>query len=304
MADSYGASGFYQLAYNSSTGEYSPTGSNLVSALILTESTASNSFVPGESASAVYVPSSAGPASLVYLGKYNNDSNYLVFTDPATATNYIVTNSSSVSPATAFVTSAPAPICLFAGTRIRVPGGTALIEELQIGDLVVTDSGIRPLKFLAKTTSWIGTLRSTGRMPVCVSAGAFGEAGPSHDLWMSPSHAVKLADCLVEAGALCNGGSVHQPEELGSMMVDYYNLEFEDHEIIYANDLAVESYYANWRGEVQSRASWDNYADYVALYGEGGQMQEQDLPRIPFARQLPVAVRELIGTAPKELVAV
>ena len=76
------------------------------------------------------------------------------------------------------------------------------------------------------------------------------------------------------------------------MLITYYNLEFEHHEIISANGLEVESYFANFRSNGLSRSDWDNYADYQALYGDGGTMQELDLPRIPFARQLPVAVLE------------
>jgi hypothetical protein len=297
----YSANGFYELTQVGSSSFFQATGPDLAVAVDITES--SDNFENAEVCTATFLGWSgtgAAPATLTYRGLYNNDSKYLVFSSGSTM--YLVTNQGTITPAQANIANNPTPVCFLAGTRIAVPDGFALIEGLRVGDLVLTASGVKPLKFLARTTSCITSLRTAGRMPICVSAGAFGEAGPSHDLWLSPSHAVKLADCLVEAGALCNGGSVHQPEGLGSMMVDYYNLEFEDHEIIYANDLAVESYYANWRGEGQSRASWDNYADYVALYGEGGQMQEQDLPRIPFARQLPVAVRELIGTTPKELV--
>lgn len=59
-----------------------------------------------------------------------------------------------------------------------------------------------------------------------------------------------------------------------------------------------ETYFANVRDGEFTRVAWDNYADYVALYGEGGTMRELELPRIPFARQLPPALRELIGAQP------
>ncbi len=56
----------------------------------------------------------------------------------------------------------------------------------------------------------------------------------------------------------------------------------------------MESYYANWRGDGYSRADWDNYADYIALYGDSKGMKELDLPRIPFARQLPAELRLML----------
>jgi hypothetical protein len=187
------------------------------------------------------------------------------------------------------------PVCFLAGTRIATAGGEVAVEHLQIGDAVVTSTGVQKLKFLARTTSWIGALRATGRMPIRIAAGAFGHQGPREDLWVTPSHGIVLGGNLVEAGALCNGTSVVQAEDLDQLQVTYYNLEFENHEIIYANGLAVESYYANWRSTGLSRSDWDNYADYVALYGEDNPMRELELPRIPFARQLPAALRELIG---------
>jgi hypothetical protein len=87
---------------------------------------------------------------------------------------------------------------------------------------------------------------------------------------------------------------VTQPEDPGSFHVTYYNVELENHEIIRANGLEVETYYANWRGEGYSRQVWDNYEEYISLYGESKGMKELDMPRIPFARQLPAELRLML----------
>jgi hypothetical protein len=58
--------------------------------------------------------------------------------------------------------------------------------------------------------------------------------------------------------------------------------------------LQVETYFANHRGIGFTRNDWDNYADYIALYGSSMPMEELTMPRIPFARQLPAAVRLLL----------
>ena len=185
-------------------------------------------------------------------------------------------------------------VCFLAGTLITTPSGEQLIESLEPGDEVVTNSGVHPIKFVSSSSGTIFHLMDLGKLPICIKAGSFGSAGPSQDLWLSPSHAVLFSGHLVEASALLNGTTITQQEDPGSLWITYYNIEFENHEIIRANGIEVESYYANWRGDGYSRVDWDNYGEYLALYGESKGMEELDLPRIPFARQLPAELRLML----------
>ena len=73
-----------------------------------------------------------------------------------------------------------------------------------------------------------------------------------------------------------------------------YNIELASHGLITANGLLVGSDYANNRGNSLSRVCWDNYPDYIALYGESNGMEELPMPRIPFARQLPAELRLML----------
>jgi hypothetical protein len=296
---------FYRAVNNEDSGVFIlQDGVNLVSEGTVTFAERSGSvndlFVFNERLDVTYEGATGLPSSLFFQGGINGEKQYLVFYDFLNEGYYIATNV-EITDTDSFegrTVSDSIPFCFFPGTLISTPNGDRAVEALKIGDLVCTQSGHQKLKFLARSTNWIGILRNTGRMPVCITAGAFGDCGPRRDLWLSPSHAVLLGDHLVEAGALCNGTTVQQADDLDQMMITYYNLEFEQHEIIQANGLAIESYYANWRSTGLSRSDWDNYADYVALYGEGGPMRELELPRIPFARQLPASVRELIGAQP------
>ena len=92
----------------------------------------------------------------------------------------------------------------------------------------------------------------------------------------------------MEAGALINGTSIQQLDDWPEAALTYYNIELERHGLITANGLLAESYFANYRSNGFSRDCWDNYHDYVALYGAGELMEELPLPRIPFARQIPM----------------
>ncbi len=202
-------------------------------------------------------------------------------------------------------------LCLATGTLIRTPSGNRPVEELQIGDLVLTPDGPQPLKFLGVSTRHVNNLRATGRMPIRIQAGVFGENLPSADIYCTPSHAFALGDCLVEAQALINGQSIYQLEQLSefdqrhqceqrSHLVEhkevdsftYYSLEFNQHVLVWANDLLTESYLPTYRDGELTRMAWNNYDCYLNLYQSSETMNELPMSRIPFARQLPLRIRE------------
>ena len=146
--------------------------------------------------------------------------------------------------------------------------------------------------FLARSTRSIAQLQALGKMPIRINQGAFGSLGPAQDSFLSPSHAIHFAGSLVEAGALINGTSIQQLNDWTEAALTYYNIELERHGLITANGLLVESYFANYRSNGFSRDCWDNYHDYVARYGAGELMEELPLPRIAFARQIPMQLRQ------------
>jgi hypothetical protein len=183
-------------------------------------------------------------------------------------------------------------LCFLAGTLIATPTGERPIESLQPGDLINTAEGSQPVRFLARSTRSIAQLQALGKMPIRINQGAFGCLGPAQDSFLSPSHAIHFAGSLVEAGALINGTSIQQLDDWPDASLTYYNIELERHGLITANGLLVESYFANYRSNGFSRDCWDNYHDYVALYGAGELMEELPLPRIAFARQIPMQLRQ------------
>jgi hypothetical protein len=191
-------------------------------------------------------------------------------------------------------------VCFVAGTKIRTPEGEKAIEELQIGDLISTANGAKAVKFACQSTRSFNELLATGKNPIRIAAGTFGATA---DLLMSPSHAINLEGSLIESGALIDHASVERVGEWNAPELTYFNLELDQHELIWANGVATESYFSSYRTNGFSRQSWDNYSEYVALYGEGELMQELDMPRIAFSRQIPAAVAAKLelNTEAKEL---
>lgn len=130
------------------------------------------------------------------------------------------------------------------GTLITLADGAqAAVQELRPGDRVLTrDAGAQVLRWIGQTTQ-----RATGdSAPILIRAGTLNNAG---DLLVSPDHRLFVyqrqdhigagrSEVLVKARHLINGDSVRRVE---GGFVDYFQLLFDDHQIIYAEGIAAET---------------------------------------------------------------
>ncbi len=134
--------------------------------------------------------------------------------------------------------------CLLRGTAILTDRGPIAIERLEIGDLVLTNSGAFK-KIIGIGRNTFGT-NSRGQWdaniaPVCITRSAISDGVPQRNLYLSPHHAVFIDGYLVPARYLVNDLSIVQgvPQELD--ILEYFHVECEQHEVIYAEGAAVES---------------------------------------------------------------
>ena len=186
-------------------------------------------------------------------------------------------------------------LCLTGTALIAIPGGEEFVADLQVGDQVLTPSGTQKVKFNGRSSRLLSDVRAMGELPIQFEAGALANLGPVSTLHCSPNHAFLIEDCLVEAKTLLNGGTIRQLECWDESTVTYYSIELEDHDLVWANGLLTETFFACRTIENDSREAWDNHAEYLALYGEGGHMRMLVQPRIPLARNLPNRIRHLVG---------
>jgi hypothetical protein len=153
--------------------------------------------------------------------------------------------------------------CLTRGTLVRTAKGEVPVEQLAIGDEVVTQDGeALPIKWIGRRAYARPFIAASDRIaPIRLQAGALGAAMPSVDLYVSPEHAIVVDDVLVPAKFLVNGSTIHQVQNLDR--VDYFHLEFDTPQVIFANGVPTESYV-----ECDNRRMFANYQDYVSLYGD------------------------------------
>lgn len=182
-------------------------------------------------------------------------------------------------------------LCFAAGTMIASPDGEVAVETLSIGDSILTASG----KTVA--VKWIGrqTLRPVAAgekfQAVRVREGALGDSKPNRDLVLTAGHGLILDDLVIDAGVLVNHSTIEAvaPAELPAV-VTYYHVETEGHEVILANGTEAETYV-----DYIDRQAFDNYAEYVALYGNETRIVEMPHHRISSRRLLPLSVRQRLG---------
>ncbi|MEK1888578.1 MAG: Hint domain-containing protein [Phyllobacterium sp.] len=168
------------------------------------------------------------------------------------------------------------PNCFLSGTSIMTPTGEAVIEELRVGDAVVTMRGDSvPIK-------WIGhhRYRKGGQswhesvVPIRVSRHALDDQTPHRDLYLSPNHALYLDGVLIRVKDLVNGASIAPAMPEGEEMLDYYHIVLDTHEVILAEGLAVETHLVR----ENNHEHFTNFAEYNRLYPD-----ETTLAMTPFA---------------------
>jgi hypothetical protein len=135
-----------------------------------------------------------------------------------------------------------APACYRSGTAILTDNGERPVESLVAGDRVITASR------RARRIRWIGRrgfsacfiAGDPAVLPIRVRAGALGLNSPSRDLYVSPRHALFIANVLVPAASLINGSSIVQVPVDKDLL--YLHVELDSHDILLAEGAPAESY--------------------------------------------------------------
>jgi len=142
-------------------------------------------------------------------------------------------------------------ICFAADTRIDTPNGPRPVQELRIGDLVLTrDAGPQPIR-------WIGhrTVPGLGNMTPVRLTSLAGQPTTA-PLIVSPQHRMLIRgpraellfgerEVLVAAKHLIDGRSVTLA---ACAEVTYYHIMLDTHQVVTAHGLPSESFYAGHQG--------------------------------------------------------
>lgn len=160
-----------------------------------------------------------------------------------------------------FVTStSPMPVgdlgppCFTPGTMILTAQGEKPVEELQVGDLLVTaDNGLIPILYChERKLSARHMSECPNHRPICINKNALGDGYPASDLTVSPQHRIMLrskiafrmfeqSEVLVPAVRLKELPGVSQNAEHSETR--YIHILLAQHHIIFANGMPAETLY-------------------------------------------------------------
>jgi len=178
-------------------------------------------------------------------------------------------------------------VCFAPGTRITTPNGPRLVEDLAEDDQICTkDNGVQTIR-------WIGSRHvSGGRLiamphlrPIRIMASVFADGEPDQDLIVSPDHRILIKgavaqtlfntpEVLVTASDLINDRTIRVDRRCRG--VSYIHLMLDQHQIVWANGVEVESFHpatmaASQINPHQRQTLWDRFPDIrddVFSYGE------------------------------------
>ena len=187
-----------------------------------------------------------------YIGSANAGSFTVTVSSGASVTNPTLVQSGGklvVSGGT-LTTDTTAP-CFLSGTLIETADGLKAVEDIRIGDRVLTyaatdfERGIA----LAREVIWAG--RTSARIdpgqpddlsgfPVRVARNALEDGVPFKDLLITAEHCLLIDGAFVPVRMLVNGRTIRYDKTISAY--EYYHIETEDHAIISADGALSESY--------------------------------------------------------------
>lgn len=153
--------------------------------------------------------------------------------------------------------------CFLHGTRILTPDGEIPVEDLTVGALVETLNGPLPVKWIGRqrfrkdSPSWHWSVA-----PIRVARFALSDQYPHRELYLSPKHSLFIDDFLIPVEWLVNGRSIALATMDDREVIDYFHIELETHEAVFAEGAPAETLLIT-----DDREDFANFVEYERLYG-------------------------------------
>jgi hypothetical protein len=177
------------------------------------------------------------------------------YTDATTINGNIYTDNGNTlnfnTEATTITMIGQTTTCFLEGSKILTEFGYKAIEDLKVGDKIITKGEINNDDYIDKKSDynsepiiWLGSFtpikKNLNSYPICIKKNALGENLPFEDLFVSPLHRIILYGKMIPAENLVNGDTIFQDTSKKSIV--YYHLELPSHYSIIANGILTETY--------------------------------------------------------------
>ncbi|MGO2959630.1 MAG: Hint domain-containing protein [Acetobacter sp.] len=147
-----------------------------------------------------------------------------------------------------YVTQATSLVCFLPGSMINTPTGGVAIEDIRIGDSVITFDW-RTNKNVVAKVKWAGKAHATVRRslpddeagwPVRILKDAVADGVPYKDMLITAEHCLFFDGKFLPVRMLVNGRSIYYDKSIS--VYDYYHIETAEHAVIMADGMLTESY--------------------------------------------------------------
>jgi Hint domain len=133
------------------------------------------------------------------------------------------------------------PLCYCLGTRIQTARGEIAVEDLAVGDRVLTaHNGPRAVTWIGQGKVLATRGRRSAATPVIVRKGALADNVPNRDLHVTKAHALYIDDVLIPVEFLVNHRTILWDDR--AQEVEIYHVELDSHDVLIANGAPAESY--------------------------------------------------------------
>ena len=129
--------------------------------------------------------------------------------------------------------------------------------------VMTAGAGAMPVRWIGRRSfnrtpgrSWKNNVR-----PIRVAANAIADQVPSRDVFLSPSHAIEVDGELMAVEFFVNWRTIEPAKIDHYDRLDYFHVELEFHEIIFADGLPAETLYG------ADRDVFSNFVEHERLYG-------------------------------------
>ena len=133
-------------------------------------------------------------------------------------------------------------VCFARGTFIATPRGEARVEELTVGDMVLTkDGAVEPIIWIGVGRVLVTPGRRSAATPVIVRKGALGDNVPNRDLRVTKGHSLYIDEALIPVEFLVNHRSILWDDR--AREIEIFHIELPRHGVLIANGAPAESYH-------------------------------------------------------------
>ncbi|MFN3938194.1 MAG: Hint domain-containing protein [Gemmobacter sp.] len=142
--------------------------------------------------------------------------------------------------------------CFTPGTRIATPRGEVAVEDLRLGDKVITrDNGIQEIRWIGRRDLDAAFFACNPHLrPVLIRKGSLGNDLPERDMLVSPNHRILVAsdrtalwfdehEVLVAAKHLVSSRGIAPVQSAGTA---YIHFMFDRHEVVLSDGAWTESF--------------------------------------------------------------